>query len=98
MLELLKLILYHFTYEIHLVYSETHQRDLSSTQWKIDDRTDKIATLTDKITEAETERTEYEETAAGEIAEIETTIKELFGEYIQTQHTVKSGFHLSICS
>ena len=63
--------------------------DLSSTQWKIDDRTDKIATLTDKITEAETERTEYEETAAGEIAEIETTIKELFGELKKKQSELK---------
>ena len=63
--------------------------DLSSTQWKIDDRADKIATLTDKITEAEAERAEYEETTADEIAEIGSTIKQLSGELKKKQAELK---------
>ena len=63
--------------------------DLSSTQWKIDDRADKIATLTDKITEAEVERAEYEETTADEISEIKSTIKQLSGELKKKQSELK---------
>lgn len=65
--------------------------DLSSTQWKIDDRTDKIITLTDKITEAETDKAEYEEAAAAEIAALEETIKGLVVDLKKAQKALSSA-------
>lgn len=65
------------------------ENDLSSTQWKIDDRVDKIGTLTDKITEAEEEKVEYEKTVKAEIAEIAQTIQELSDQLTKEQAELK---------
>lgn len=63
--------------EIAKIRLKVVENDLSSTEWKIDDRKSKIDELTDKITEAEEQKRDYEATLKEQVKKNKATIKEL---------------------